>query len=71
MSISDFYCLFPEGRLIVEVEAEGPPGKVFALQWLTAGRILALGAAGVMTTWEIQDEGRGGEDDWLCSILRS
>lgn len=50
-----------ERRLVKEAEAEGLPGKVFALQWLMDGYILALGAAGVMTTWEIQDEGKGGK----------
>uniref|UniRef100_A0A0P4W420 tRNA (34-2'-O)-methyltransferase regulator WDR6 n=1 Tax=Scylla olivacea TaxID=85551 RepID=A0A0P4W420_SCYOL len=37
-----------------EVEVVGSSGKVFALQWLTMERILVLGTAGLMTTWEIQ-----------------
>ncbi|XP_050718661.1 uncharacterized protein LOC126999789 [Eriocheir sinensis] len=65
-------------RLVVEAVAEGLPGKVFALQWLTAGRVLALGASGVMTTWEIQPGGKikavnthhlpVSMHRWLCAV---
>ena len=37
-----------------ELEAVGSSGKIFALQWLTMDRILVLGTAGLMTTWEMQ-----------------
>ena len=55
--------------MLAEVEAVGSPGKVFALQWLTMDRILVLGTAGVMTTWELLNKGEGKATDGEYTII--
>lgn len=47
------------------MEAVGSSGKVFALQWLTVDRILVLGTAGLMTTWEIQTQGNSKVENYV------
>ncbi|MPC17218.1 WD repeat-containing protein 6 [Portunus trituberculatus] len=55
--IRQFYPFINPGRSVKpEVEVVGSSGKVFALQWLTMSRILVLGTAGLMTTWEMQSK---------------
>ncbi|XP_045122840.1 WD repeat-containing protein 6-like isoform X3 [Portunus trituberculatus] len=51
-----------------EVEVVGSSGKVFALQWLTMSRILVLGTAGLMTTWEMQSKDKSTNYTPACRV---